>query len=96
LGPTQSGKTSSLAVPAILRWEGPVFATSVKTDLIDHTVHQRQDIGPVEVFDPAGATAHGSTAWVAPPGVADVAGSPAHRRRAVRRCQGFGREHDRR
>ena len=34
-GPTQSHKTSGLAVPAILGWEGPVIAASVKTDLID-------------------------------------------------------------
>jgi type IV secretion system protein VirD4 len=84
-GPTQSGKTSSLAVPAILRWEGPVFATSVKTDLIDHTVHQRQDIGPVEVFDPAGATAHGSTAWSPLPASRTW---PAARRTAAALCEG--------
>ena len=52
-GPTQSGKTGSLAVPAILGWEGPVLATSVKTDLVDHTARHRQTVGQVEVFDPA-------------------------------------------
>ena len=33
-GPTQSGKTTALAVPAILGWHGPVLAASVKTDLV--------------------------------------------------------------
>ncbi len=33
VGPTQSGKTSGLAIPAILEWAGPVVATSVKADL---------------------------------------------------------------
>lgn len=34
LGPTQSGKTTALAVPAILEWPGPVIATSTKGDLL--------------------------------------------------------------
>ena len=37
-GPTQSHKTSGFAIPAILGWQGPVIATSIKTDLIDHTL----------------------------------------------------------
>ncbi|MGP8223890.1 MAG: type IV secretory system conjugative DNA transfer family protein, partial [Acidimicrobiales bacterium] len=32
VGPTQSGKTSGLAIPAILEWSGPILATSVKAD----------------------------------------------------------------
>ena len=31
VGPTQSGKTTCLAVPAILGWQGPVLAASVKS-----------------------------------------------------------------
>jgi type IV secretory pathway TraG/TraD family ATPase VirD4 len=38
LGPTQSGKTSGLAILAILEWPGPVGATSVKADLLQDTV----------------------------------------------------------
>ena len=38
VGPTQSGKTTSLAVPAILGWRGPVLAASVKSDLLRHTL----------------------------------------------------------
>jgi type IV secretion system protein VirD4 len=33
-GPTQSGKTSGLVIPAILEWEGPLICTSVKSDLL--------------------------------------------------------------
>ncbi len=42
VGPTQSGKTTALAVPAILGWEGPVVAASVKTDLVRHTLGWRR------------------------------------------------------
>jgi type IV secretion system protein VirD4 len=34
IAPTQSHKTTGLAIPALLEWEGPVLATSVKTDLV--------------------------------------------------------------
>src|ERR1700735_592730 len=34
VGPTQSGKTTSLAVPAILDSRGPVLAASGKSDLL--------------------------------------------------------------
>src|SRR5437764_1320784 len=33
VAPTQSLKTTGLAIPAVLEWEGPVVATSVKSDL---------------------------------------------------------------
>jgi type IV secretion system protein VirD4 len=35
--PTQSGKTTSLVVPAILEWDGPILATSIKADLVNDT-----------------------------------------------------------
>jgi type IV secretion system protein VirD4 len=62
-GPTQSHKTSGFAVPAILGWDGPVLATSVKTDLIAHTVDHRRECGTVAVFDPSGATGLTSATW---------------------------------
>ena len=67
-GPTQSHKTSGLAVPAILEWQGPVVASSVKTDLMEHTASHRETRGTVHCFDPSGAT--GST------GVAPATWSP--------------------
>jgi type IV secretion system protein VirD4 len=63
VGPTQSGKTSSLAVPAILGWDGPVVAASVKTDLVRDTLHWRQSVGTVWCFDPAGATGLPADRW---------------------------------
>jgi type IV secretion system protein VirD4 len=56
IGPTQSGKTTGLAIPAILEWEGPVVATSVKDDLAAHTIGWRAGRGPCAFFDPTGAT----------------------------------------
>ncbi|MHB8264141.1 MAG: type IV secretory system conjugative DNA transfer family protein [Acidimicrobiales bacterium] len=51
-GPTQSGKTTGLAIPAILEWEGPVLAASVKSDLALHTIGQRLAQGQVHIYDP--------------------------------------------
>ena len=33
-GPPQSGKSAGLAVPALLEWDGPAVASSIKTDLL--------------------------------------------------------------
>jgi type IV secretory pathway TraG/TraD family ATPase VirD4 len=52
VGPTQSGKTSCLVVPAILDWRGPVLAASVKDDLVAATAAWRRSQGLVGVFDP--------------------------------------------
>ena len=52
IGPTQSGKTTGLAVPAILEWKGPIVATSVKDDLATHTFEWRSQVGPCAFFDP--------------------------------------------
>lgn len=56
VGPTQSGKTTSLAVPAILTWPGPVLAASVKTDLLRDTQAARARRGRVWRIDPTGCT----------------------------------------
>jgi type IV secretion system protein VirD4 len=55
LGPTQSGKTSSLAIPAIREWPGPVVATSVKNDLLADTIEARREAGTVWTYDPTGS-----------------------------------------
>lgn len=52
---TRSGKTAGLCVPALLTFEGVVIATSVKNDLVENTIKQRQKMGEVFVFDPVGA-----------------------------------------
>jgi type IV secretion system protein VirD4 len=61
-GPPQSGKSAGLAVPALLEWEGPVVASSIKTDLLAATLKGRRALGEVFVFDPrevSGVEAHG-------------------------------------
>ena len=71
-GPPQSGKSAGLAVPALLEWDGPAVASSIKTDLLAATLRRRRRLGTVFVFDPfalAGATAnswsplHGARTW---------------------------------
>lgn len=56
VAPTQSHKTTGLAIPALLEWEGPVVATSVKTDLLLDTLAHRESVGRVAIFDPTGVT----------------------------------------
>ncbi len=63
IGPTQSGKTSSLAVPAILGWRGPVLAASVKSDLLRHTLGTRARLGRVWCIDPTGCTGARASVW---------------------------------
>jgi type IV secretion system protein VirD4 len=64
LGPTQSGKTTGLAIPALLEWPGPVVATSVKGDLVALTRTFRAGIGEAWVFDPTGTAGVGpSSRW---------------------------------
>ena len=64
IGPTQSGKTTSLAVPAILGWRGPVVAASVKSDLLRHTLGTRARLGQVWCIDPTGATGARASTWL--------------------------------
>ncbi len=56
IAPTQSFKTTGLAIPALLEWSGPVVATSVKSDLLLDTFAHRGGRGEVMVFDPAQVT----------------------------------------
>jgi type IV secretion system protein VirD4 len=39
-------------VPALLEWEGPAVASSIKTDLLNVTLARREALGRVFVFDP--------------------------------------------
>src|SRR5262249_60218048 len=58
VGPTQTGKTTGFAIPAILEWHGPVVATSIKTDLLRETIAVRSAIKDARtlVYDPTGST----------------------------------------
>jgi len=63
LGPSQSGKTTGLAIPAILEWQGPVVATSVKADLARDTFADRAAAAPAWVYDPTGTTRLPGAGW---------------------------------
>ncbi len=56
-GPTQSGKTTSLVIPALLEWEGPVVATSAKSDILNLARPARTAMGGrTMLFDPTSST----------------------------------------
>ena len=63
VGPTQSGKTTGLAIPAVIEWEGPVVAASVKSDLVLATMGCRSELGGVQVYDPTGVTGFRPALW---------------------------------
>ncbi len=63
VGPTQSFKTTGLAVPALLEWQGPVVAASVKGDLVRDTVAWRRRQGRVWTYDPTGSTVRETARW---------------------------------
>lgn len=71
VAPPRSGKTVSVVVPAVLRWEGPAIVTSTKRDVYDVTQAHRATLGPVWVFDPAGVTGTPSAKWSPIPGCED-------------------------
>lgn len=83
LGPSQSGKTSGLAIPAILEWDGPVVATSVKSDLVRDTLDARRDRGSTWVYDPTGSTGLETATWSP---LAGCAGWQGARRTAAWLC----------
>jgi len=57
VGPTTiSLKTAGLAIPALLEWQGPALATSVKSDLLMATLKRRRRLGKAMVFDPTATT----------------------------------------
>lgn len=62
IGPTRSGKTV-LASAAIVGWDGPVVALSVKRDLYDATAAARAVKGDIAVFDPGGVTGLATARW---------------------------------
>lgn len=62
-GPPQSGKSAGLAVGALLEWEGPAIASSIKTDLLQATIVRRRTLGRVFVFDPFGLSGEPTDTW---------------------------------
>jgi type IV secretory pathway TraG/TraD family ATPase VirD4 len=52
VGSTQSGKTTSLVIPALLRWSDALVVTSVKSDVVKATIGWRRTLGQVQVLEP--------------------------------------------
>ena len=63
VGPSQSGKTTGLTVPAILEWQGPALGTSIKADVVHDTHRARSQVGEVLIFDPTATTTLEHTPW---------------------------------
>lgn len=63
VGPSGCGKSVGFAIPALLEWEGPVIATSVKPDLVHATLARRRALGRVWIYDPAGCTNEETSQW---------------------------------
>jgi type IV secretion system protein VirD4 len=84
VGPTQSGKTTCLAIPAILAWPGPVVAASVKSDLLRHTRMARAARGRVWCIDPTGSTGAPASHWSP---IADCGQWPQAQRMAADLCE---------
>ncbi|MCK9895018.1 type IV secretory system conjugative DNA transfer family protein [Frankia sp. AgB32] len=75
IGPSRCGKTAALAVPAILEWDGPLIALSVKNDLLAATIRRRRAVGEVRVFDPTAITGEESATWSPLAESVDLAGA---------------------
>jgi len=56
IGPSQSGKTTSVIIPTLLDYPGPVVSTSTKPDVLRATMYGRSGRGQVWQFDPTGHT----------------------------------------
>ena len=54
IGPSQSGKTTSVIIPTLLDYPGPVVSTSTKPDVLSATMSSRSGRGRVWQFDPTG------------------------------------------
>jgi type IV secretion system protein VirD4 len=88
VGPSQSGKTTGVVVPALLEWAGPALSTSVKSDVVHDTYAARAARGEVLVFDPTGCTGLPHTPWSPLAAAGDWEGA----RRMAARLLGVGEQ----
>jgi type IV secretion system protein VirD4 len=64
IGPARSGKTTSLLLPAVTRWDGPVITTSIRTDVLRRSWEKREASGwRTLIYNPAGEDGIGSHTW---------------------------------
>jgi type IV secretion system protein VirD4 len=64
-GPPGSYKTHALVIPAILEWQGPLVATSIKPDVLRATLTHRATLGEVWVYDPLSLSGVAGSQWTA-------------------------------
>ncbi|HEV8649064.1 MAG TPA: type IV secretory system conjugative DNA transfer family protein [Actinomycetes bacterium] len=62
-GPPGSFKTTALVIPALLEWQGPAVATSIKPDVLRATIRRRAALGEVWVYDPLGMSGTPGAQW---------------------------------
>jgi type IV secretion system protein VirD4 len=62
-GPPGSFKTTALVIPALLEWQGPAVATSIKPDVLRATLNRRAAIGEVWVYDPLAMSGVPAARW---------------------------------
>jgi type IV secretion system protein VirD4 len=62
-GPNGSGKTTSLIVPNVLDWAGPVVLTTAKAQDLEPVCGARVTSGPVWVIAPGGAPGRETVGW---------------------------------
>lgn len=62
-GPNGSGKTTSLIVPNVLDWDGPVVVTTAKPQDLEPLITARKTRGPMWVIAPGGAPGHECAGW---------------------------------
>jgi type IV secretion system protein VirD4 len=75
VGPSGCGKTAGFAIPTLIEWDGPVIATSVKTDLLADTYTRRRAAGSVWVYDPTACSQFPAARWSPLPGCVTWAGA---------------------
>lgn len=71
-GPNGSGKTTSLIVPNVLDWDGPVVLTTAKAQDLEPICNARAAKGPAWVIAPGGATGHPPAGWSPIEGIGDA------------------------
>ena len=52
LGPQRSRRTTSIAIPSLLEWDGPAVVTSIRTDILTGTYDLRSKRGRAQVYEP--------------------------------------------
>jgi type IV secretion system protein VirD4 len=64
VGPSRSGKTSSVLMPAARDWDGPVITTSIRDDVLRDSWEARKAAGwPVLIYNPKNLGGYGSNTW---------------------------------